>query len=243
MKKNIILLITLIIIGNQLSAQKLKDVLYLKNGSIINGTLMEITDNQYKIRTSDGSLFIFNSGDVDKYSKETPAYDGRKKDGFGFALEAGFLVGSQNSEYPVPFSFNFLANFTSDKKNIFGIGSGVEYIGKTFTPFFFEYKHLLYDRIATPFIFLRGGGLLHLAKDEEVSNLIYPQYNNKTDFKGGVSAAIGTGISWAKEDFETYLSFAYRYARTSYIEKNYLQQDVTYENTYNRLEVKFGFKF
>ena len=78
MKKNIILLITLIITGNQLSAQKLKDVLYLKNGSIINGTLMEITDNQYKLRTSDGSLFIFNSGDVDKYSKEAPAYDGRK---------------------------------------------------------------------------------------------------------------------------------------------------------------------
>jgi hypothetical protein len=55
--------------------------------------------------------------------------------------------------------------------------------------------------------------------------------------------AVGTGISWAKEDMETYLSFAYRYAQTSYKQNNYNDIIYTYKNNYNRLEIKFGFKF
>ena len=39
-------------------------------------------------------------------------------------------------------------------------------------------------------------------------------------YKGGGSFTFGTGISWAKEDYETYLSFAYRYAHTSYTQKD-----------------------
>lgn len=61
MKTYFFIAILLIITVYQSSAQKTRDVLYLRNGSMINGTLMEITDNQYKIQTSDGSLFIFSS--------------------------------------------------------------------------------------------------------------------------------------------------------------------------------------
>ena len=243
MKKITILTILLIITGYTLYSQKTRDVLYLKNGSIINGTLMEITDNQYKIRTSDGSIFVFPAADVDKFVKEAPGFDGRTKEGGGFSLEAGFLIGSQHSQYVLPFSFNCIVNYTTNTKNIFGIGTGVEFIGQPFTPLFVEYKYLMYDRKTTPFMFFRGGGLLHLAKDEERSGTTYPQYNYQTDYKGGVSLAIGAGISWAKDYSETYLSFAYRYARTSYTEQNYNSLPVTYKNYYNRLEIKFGFKF
>jgi hypothetical protein len=224
MKKITILAILLIIIGFQLYSQKPKDVLYLKNGSVINGTLIGITDNQYKIRTADQSIFVFPSADVDKYVKEIPGFNGRKKDGMGFALEGGFLIGSQRSSYALPFSFNCIVSYATNTRNIFGIGSGVEFLGE-------------------PFIFVRGGGLLHLSKDHENSNPLYPQYNYQKDFHGGASFAIGTGISWAKEGFENYLSFAYRYTRTSYAETGYNHYDVTYEQLYNRLEVKFGFRF
>jgi hypothetical protein len=244
MKKYFFISILLIIRVYQSSAQKTKDVLYLKNGSVINGTLIEITDNQYKIQTSDGSLFIFSAPEVDKFVKETPAFEGRKKDGFSFGLEAGFLVGSQSSRYVLPFSFNCIAGYTIDTKNIFGLGSGVEYLGQTFTPLYFEYKYLFYDKKITPFVFFRTGVLLHLGSDMETTDSYnYPQYNVPKDYSGGASLAIGTGISWAKEDIETYLSFAYRYAQTSYKESNYMQQDATFKTNFNRLELKFGFKF
>jgi hypothetical protein len=243
MKKLTFLTFLMIVFGIQGYSQKTKDVIYLKNGSVINGTLFEISDNQYKIRTIDKNIFVFNSVEVDRFVKEGPVFEGRKKNGFGFALESGFLVGSQNSEYDAPFSFNCLVNYTTNVKNIFGVGSGVEFIGQTYTPVFVEYKRIISDRKTTPFVFFRGGGLTHIAKADESANSIYST-GVQTNHKGGISLGIGTGISWAKEGSETYLSFAYRYAKTSYTQKEgYPSHDAKYNNYYNRLEVKLGFKF
>lgn len=242
MKKLFSLFTILIFIALPLSAQKIKDALYLKNGSIIYGKLLEISENKYKIQTSDGSLFIFSTEEVDRFTKENPVYTGRKAAGAGFALEAGLLIGSQSSEFDAPFSFNFIVNYTSATKNILGIGSGVEFLGTTFSPLFFEYKRLFSDKKTTPFIFFRGGALVHLGGDEENEDP-YNQYYYPKNYKGGPSFGMGTGISWAKEDSETYLSFGYRYARTSYNQSNYNDIRYTYKNYYNRLEIKFGFKF
>lgn len=240
MKKILIILIMLTTIGLPLSAQRTKDALYLKNGSVIYGKLLEISENKYKIQTSDGSLFNFSSDEIDKFQKESPHFDGRKAGGGGFALEAGFLIGSQNSDFSLPFSFNIVINYTNLTRNIFGIGSGVEFMGSTFSPVFLEYKRLLNDRKTAPFIFFRGGALLHTGGDDESDpyNSYYPK-----DYKGGASLAIGTGISWSREDLETYLTFAYRYAQTSYKQGNYNDVVYTYKNNFNRLEIKFGFKF
>jgi hypothetical protein len=241
MKKILTLIIALIFISLQLSAQKQKDALYLKNGSIIYGKLIEISENQYKIKTSDGSLFNYAASDVDKFAIESVGFEGRKKEGAGVALEAGLLVGAQNTDYRAPFSFDFLINYTYDTRNIFSAGSGVEFLGVPFTPLFVEYKYLIYDRKSTPFLFARGGGLLHIGAGE-VTTDIYNQYS-KTDYKGGFSGTLGTGISWANDGIEPYLSFAYRYATTSYKQKSYNNLDATFKSTYNRLEIKFGFKF
>ena len=247
MKNHLISVILLTLISLQLSAQKTKDVLYLKNGSIIYGKLMEISDNQYKIITTDGSTFIYPTQDVDKFIKESPLFDGRRVDGIGFAMEGGLLIGSQRSEFDAPFSFNIILNYTSSTKNILGLGSGVEFLGSTFTPLFFEYKRLFHERKTTPFLFFRGGSLLHIGGDNESDNnsttYPQPQYNYPINYKGGASLGFGTGVSWAGEASETYLSFGYRYTQTSYMELNYNNQYITYKNSYNRLEIKFGFKF
>ena len=152
-------------------------------------------------------------------------------------------MGAKSSYDKATVSFNFLVNMTCNTKNIFGIGSGVEYLGQPFTPLFLEDKYLFSDRKTTPFIFLRGGKLLHLKGDELNTDYIYPQYNTHKSYKGGGSFTLGTGISWAKDESETYLSFAYRYAHTSYSQKEYNQGIVTYNNSLKRLEIKFGFKF
>ena len=241
MKKSIVLIILLTSALLPLSAQRSKDVLYLKNGSILYGRLLEVKDDVYKIQTSDGSIFIYSGPEIEKFVNEIPVFDGRKKDGFGFALEAGFLIGAQSSEYPDPFSFNCLASYTAKTRNLISLGSGVEFIGRPYAPLFIEYKYSFHDRKVTPFIFARGGKLFFLGQEEGTSdgNNMYDQ----RDFKGGFSCALGTGISWAKDDFETYLSFAYRYAETSYVQKDYNNYDATYKSSYNRLEVKIGFRF
>jgi hypothetical protein len=239
MKKFSFLSILLIITVFQLSGQKAKDVLYLKNGSMIYGNLMEITNDQYKLKGSDGSIFIYSSAEVDRYAKEIPAFAGRKSSGMTFALEAGLMIGAQSNEYKAPFSFNAIAGYTIEKKNMLGIGTGAEFLGKTFVPLFFEYKYTFRDKRVSPFFFARGGYLMHVGPDDESDDYYY----NNRDYKGGATLTFGTGLSWAGEDVETYLSFAYRYAQTSYIQTDYNHQDITYENNYHRLEIKFGFRF
>jgi hypothetical protein len=226
-----------------ISAQKQKDALYLKNGSIIYGKLLEVNDDHYRIKTPDGSLFIFASAEVQKFVNESPIFEGRKKGGAGVAMEGGFLIGAQTADYKAAFSFNVMGNITTNTRNIFGLGTGVEYLGNTFTPLFFEYKYIFSEKKTTPFIFFRAGRLFHLKAEDNSDSFSYQQSNYQKDYSGGGTFTIGTGISWASEDGETYLSFAYRNAHTSYAQENAARLTETYRNTYNRLEVKLGFKF
>jgi hypothetical protein len=242
MKKYLVVFILLIISIFNVSAQKSKDVLYLKNGSTVYGNLLEIVSDQYKIKTSDGRIFVFSASEVEKFSMEIHQFSGRKNDGFGFALEAGILLGSQDTEYEAPFSFNFLGGYTIKTKNIISIGSGVEFFGKPYIPLFLEYKYLILEKRVTPFIYMRGGGVMHLGGSDSETYDIYNQYA-PYNYKGGLSLGIGTGISWARDEYESYLSFGYRYAHTSYEKKEYTQTSSTYESVMNRLEIKFGFRF
>jgi hypothetical protein len=243
MKKAIIIITLLIFILLPLSAQKTKDVLYLKNGSKIYGKLIEATDTIYKLKTSDGSIFLFPKNDVEKFVNESYVFDGRKKNGMGFVLEAGILAGVKTSEYSTPFSFNTLFNTTINTRHIFGIGSGVEYIGQPYMPLFAEYKLLVSNNKTTPFVFIRGGKMFHKDGDSETNDTYYNPYSYPKNYEGGLTFTIGTGVSWVNEGSETYLSFAYRNAHTSYTQMNYNKHIDTYKSTINRLEVKFGFRF
>lgn len=243
MKKLLFPVIILTFIVLPLQAQKSKDALYLKNGSIIYGKLMEISNNTYKIITTDGSIFNFRADEVDKFIKEFLVSGDRKQNGPGLILEGGLLIGAQNSDFDAPFSFNFMANYTVQTTNSFGIGSGVEFLGSAFAPIFIEYRKLFSERKTTPFIFFRGGALIHVGDDNTGATDPSQQYNHPINYKGGPSLTFGTGISWMREGYETYLSFAYRYSRTSYEELSYPDVTYTFKNYYNRLEVKLGFRF
>jgi hypothetical protein len=247
MKKQALFIIFLIITGLELTAQKTKDVLYLKNGSIIYGKLIEADSVQYKFQTSDGSMFIYSLPEVDKFTKEAPWFDGRKSGGFILSLETGLLIGPQNSTYPAPFSFDILAGYTFNTRTSLSLGSGVLYVGRPFTPVLLEFRQVFYDKKASPFILIRGGAIVPIGSDSYGENDDYPyydsEYNIPKNYKAGGSFSVGTGISWAYEDYELNLSFAYRYAHFSYQKKEYSLGDVDYKENLNRLELKIGFRF
>jgi hypothetical protein len=247
MKNILIIVIILSLSALQVTAQKSKDILYLKNGSIINGTLIEIRDNQYKMRTNDGSIFIFKSEEVDKFLKDIQSFEGRKESGSGYSLEAGVLIGAQNdNDIGSPLSINIIAGKTFRTRNFIGAGSGVEFIGRTYAPVFLEYNRLMGEKKSAPFIFVRAGNLFHFGgngtNDHPVIS-IWPQPYVESKYRGGLTLTAGTGISWSKEDYESYISFAYRYATTREIQIYEMLYDVTYKNYYNRLEIKMGIKF
>lgn len=67
-----ILLIILLTFSIQLFGQtQTRDVVYLKNGSVIKGTITEINPSEnLKIKTSDGSLFVYSMSEILKTEKE-----------------------------------------------------------------------------------------------------------------------------------------------------------------------------
>ena len=82
--------------------------------------------------------------------------------------------------------------------------------------------------------------MLNLRGKEERESYYY----DNRDYKSGYMITSGTGVRWARENFETYVSFAYRYARTSYIvEEWYIGTSTTYKTNWNRLEIKVGISF
>jgi len=73
MKQFFVLVITLFISSFCYAQSNLIDVVYLKNGSMIRGIIIEQVPNQsLKIRTSDGSVFVYNISDVEKMTREEP---------------------------------------------------------------------------------------------------------------------------------------------------------------------------
>ena len=58
--------------NTQVLAQELEDVVYLKNGGIVRGTIFEqLPDKSLKIARFDGKVFRYKMKEIDKISKET----------------------------------------------------------------------------------------------------------------------------------------------------------------------------
>jgi hypothetical protein len=76
----LILLAAIIILSVTALVAQTKDIVYLKNGSVIKGTILEmIPDKTLKIQTVDGNIFVYNMSEVEKISKEAAAPAGEPK--------------------------------------------------------------------------------------------------------------------------------------------------------------------
>jgi hypothetical protein len=101
--KKIFLVLFLAFAFISIQSQTSRDVLYLKNGSIIYGSIIElIPDQQVKIKTSDGSIFVYQYADVLKITKEeipaTPEKGFHMHDGFYLSLSYGASFGDIKDE-------------------------------------------------------------------------------------------------------------------------------------------------
>ena len=69
MKRFVICLLALVICATTCMVMA-QDVVFLKNGSIIKGTVVEmIPDQTIKIQTADGSIFVYQMNEVDRIQK------------------------------------------------------------------------------------------------------------------------------------------------------------------------------
>ncbi len=98
MKKFIASLLFALIATWSFGQSNLQDVIYLKNGSIIRGIIIEQVPNKsIKIETADRSVFVFQMDEIEKIAKEpidNKRSDSEKRKGFiGLSIGASIPVG------------------------------------------------------------------------------------------------------------------------------------------------------
>jgi hypothetical protein len=248
MKKSALVFLTLLFTVSITFAQKGKrDVIYLKNGSIINGQIISsLPSGQVKIKTKDNSLWVFEAAQIDSVGHSVNLLKKRAQ-GYYNLTEAGVLAGNSNNRYKSPFT---LMNINCWKfKNGFsvGAGAGVEMMSETYLPVVADFRYYLKNEWLTPFFALQGGYSFALGKPDKQYVYNYSQIwqgpsGNTLDMKakGGFLFNPSVGICTPLgENLAFTFSVGYRMMRQRYTrEDNYL-----IDIDYNRLSVKVGLMF
>lgn len=137
MKKKTILSALLLCLAATLHAQTPGNIIYLKNGSIIKGNVVESVPNQHiKIRTSDGSIFVYQMSDVDRIvmneeKKNTTSENDPKSwqqkghRGLDFSISLGPDVTFNNGKGSARFGTEIEGGKKFNKNFYFGVGLGV----------------------------------------------------------------------------------------------------------------------
>ena len=113
----------LFIVSGHLLAQDMQDVVYLKNGSIIHGTIIEqVPGVSIKIKTADGNTYVYKMEEISKTTKEEVTEDEEKQTtdtkvkrtkGFFMSADAtiAFPTGNSNDVLDMGFGNNFYLGY------------------------------------------------------------------------------------------------------------------------------------
>ena len=155
-------------------AQSYREVVYLKNGSVIKGIIIEqVPRESLKIKTADGSLFVYQMDEVAKITKEevvssenekakpirsiNRGYKGFVDIGSGFSVNDG-----QNSV----FSFHTSHGYQFNPYFYLGGGLGLDFyaypdIIELWLPIFLDFRVDFLDKRFTPYFDLKLGSYLN----------------------------------------------------------------------------------
>ncbi len=170
------------------------DVIYLKNGSVIKGDIVEqVPGKSLKIKTSDGSLFVCSFDEVERITKEEESHpDGKGHRGLDFGIDAGVDVMDGGANFPIELMLSKRFNQHAS----LGLGTGVNIPtggGDVSIPIFLDFKGYLPLKSTklTPFLDIRGGYVVNTAESYTVGSGKYRVTVNPSDF---VMASIMPGV-------------------------------------------------
>ena len=227
-----------------------KDVIYLKNGSVINGQIISsLPSGQVKIKTKDNSLWVFEESQIDSISKSAGSFS-QTHTGYFNLTEVGILTGNSNNKYATPFTLMNISGWQFENSFSVGAGTGVEFLSETYLPVVADIRYYLKRQGLKPFFGLQGG--YSFALDKPDKQYVYGGsdysriWRNPTvdaleiKAKGGLLVNPFVGFSTPLgENLALTFSAGYRIMRQRYTrEDNYL-----IDIDYNRLSLKIGLIF
>ncbi len=147
------------------AGEEYEEVIYLKNGSVIHGTIIEqVPGVSYKIETKSGDIFAFKAGEVEKIAKEpvTPARAAAGAEGWGRNIVAisgnagGIFIDGNFGSVGVECAFQAGDYFALGPEFTYAFRSNDTAIiaGLEFRPYFVPYSRSVFVK---PHVYFGGG--------------------------------------------------------------------------------------
>jgi hypothetical protein len=216
-----------------------EDVIYLKNGSIIRGKIIENKPNEtIKIKTTDRNEWVFRQEEIEKiqteeYKPEREFFS--KNKGIYYVISTGLIIGNRNNWNT---NLNFTNYFAAGYKfhRLLGVGgaAGLDVTDDIlFFPLMLETRGNLLDKAVTPYYFVQAGYSLPVNSSN----------SGDKELKGGVifNPSLGLQFSLSK-DVAMLLDAGIKIQKYH----TYMQTrggDIKRDITLRRLTMRLGFIF
>jgi hypothetical protein len=237
-------------------AQKAKDVIYLKNGSVVKGRIVGFDSlDRLKIQTYNSYSMVFSRREIKKFIikgnedsassyKVTPNFSQKSK-GYINVTQLGFSFGRDaprrfsESETYTNFSFETFNGYKVNPHLAFGATTGFDmYSDGPLLPIGGGVRGNLLNGRVTPTAFASAGHAFEISTEKD----------ERKDVKGGFFWSSGVGLivmNGANTAFT--LSFVYKQQHSSVRRVNYVwdnQENFTInDRLYRRFGILFGFSF
>jgi hypothetical protein len=224
--KKILSLFLFALITTLSSAQSnYQDVVYLKNGSVIRGIIIEQVPNKsIKIETSDGSVFFYQLDEIEKLTKEAiqrktwlALSNSGLQPGYRGIVELGYRSGIGYSGMD-GFKLNIINGYQVNPYFFLGFGTGIRYYSDaqaSAIPLFADLRANFMDNKISPYLSLGVGYSFDPTNEFEgiFGFLLNP--NLGVSFKVSDKSAMNVGIGYEMQQIKVYDYFYGEYNKNS----------------------------
>lgn len=247
-----------------LQAQNYEDVLYLKNGWILHGTLIgSANDSLVRIETHDQNLFVFPHAEVlrvaqivqvtKKTSRPVPAYRATREinyrdKGYFMLAQVGTLMGSVsgvNNENPNVFNPHIVNGFRFNYFASAGVGTGVNLLARgAYMPLFLDIRGDLLKQKMTPHYYVDLGYSIPLYAREDVIGWWGEPIMTDFEARGGVLIDGGAGFKInTPSGFAWLITGGYRFQQIEESYKTWGDVLISEKYTIRRISLQVGVMF
>lgn len=214
MKTTLLSMILVLFSTIMIAQNSYQDVVYLKNGSIIRGTIVEQVPNKsLKIETADKSVFVYEMDEVERIRKENISDNSRGKtsgikDGYRGILEVGYGFGV--GDYGLDrLKVNFINAHQINPFFSIGFGTGLHYysedVDAAVIPAFADLRANFLNRSNSPYIALAVGYSFDASENFEGLGMLFnPSVGVNFKIDRNLFMNVGIGYEMQKVEYEDY---------------------------------------
>ncbi len=220
--QNVIPLVVVFVCNFSYGQNNMEDAVYLKNGGIIRGIIIEQVPNEsIKIQTKDRNVFVFKYEEIVKITKENlpeeSTYNNSKAtnyktSGFFNLTELNYCYGfgdlkvgnntRENKDYSL--GFRTVKGYQLNEYFAFGIGFGIDkYKNRTLLPITFDARATVLKGKVSPVFTFNCGYAVEL--DDFKGGIVFnPQFGLKTYISRNAAYLLNVGYKFQAQDIATY---------------------------------------